>query len=300
MPPTDDLFIREDLSKPENRINVALFGMMQQDWFREWFLKQLKLSTDATVYPPTNVNGYRPDLKVVSPDCSVQAWIEVELGTDESQATRYEENFCEPVKTVWGRNSDGADISLEEIAGYLKGQSNFPPQVAVQVEYLCKLIQDGLEGHVRSRGRGRLSKNMRKHPLVVELEERLGNRLVYEFGTEPPLVGFLKADTTTSQNNRGFSLRVRSCHANDKTLALMSVSAGRPRVYFPSLSKLKKYLPDHVTEIERYASFLNEMGLDIGNYRESQRPWLPLDTVRRELDNFANCLKALADRPADS
>ena len=30
---TDDLFVNEDISKPENRVNLALFSLMQQDWF---------------------------------------------------------------------------------------------------------------------------------------------------------------------------------------------------------------------------------------------------------------------------
>ena len=29
------IFTNEDLSKAENRVNVALFGLMPQDWFRE-------------------------------------------------------------------------------------------------------------------------------------------------------------------------------------------------------------------------------------------------------------------------
>ena len=45
MQPNDnsDIFIYEDLTKMENRVNVALFGMMTQDWFREWFLEKLGL-----------------------------------------------------------------------------------------------------------------------------------------------------------------------------------------------------------------------------------------------------------------
>ena len=35
MPPVNDLFLSEDLSKPENPINVVLFGLMTQDWFCE-------------------------------------------------------------------------------------------------------------------------------------------------------------------------------------------------------------------------------------------------------------------------
>ena len=88
-----DLFLHEYLGNPENRINVALFSVMQQDWFREWFLKELNLSIDAIVYPPSNRKGRRPDLKVVDPTTEngvPLAWIEVELGMNASQLKDYE------------------------------------------------------------------------------------------------------------------------------------------------------------------------------------------------------------------
>ena len=68
---TDDLFVSEAISKPENRVNLALLSLMQQDWFREWILKRLCLPADAVVYPPTNVGTRRPDFKgSSSTDCA--------------------------------------------------------------------------------------------------------------------------------------------------------------------------------------------------------------------------------------
>ena len=299
MSQTDDLFLREDLGKPENRVNVALFGMMQQAWFREWFLKELSLPTDAVVYPPTDVNGYRPDLKVASHGKSTLAWIEVELGKDDFQAADYKDRFCEPVKTVCGKRSDGGDLSLEEIAEYLDAcpRKDLSPQEAVNTEYLCKMIRDGLDGHKGSLGRDRVSDKMQKHPLVVGLKERLGDRLRFEVGrNQPPPDGCLKADTTEAggTDNQGFSLRVYSPKATYKTLAVMSISGGRPYVSFRSLVKLKKYLPERLDAVECYASLLLRMGLDISKYSESARPSLPLNTVLAELDDLALCLVALA------
>ncbi len=68
--------MNEDLSNPENRVNVALFGLMTQDWLRTWFLEQLALPTDAVIYPPVNERGVRPDFTVVGVDGSKLAWIE--------------------------------------------------------------------------------------------------------------------------------------------------------------------------------------------------------------------------------
>ena len=65
-----DIFTNEDMSKSENRVNVSLFGLMTQDWFREWVLGKLTLPQDSILYPPTNVQEARPDLKVETPDGS--------------------------------------------------------------------------------------------------------------------------------------------------------------------------------------------------------------------------------------
>ena len=88
---TDDLFVNEDISKPENRVNLALFSLMQQDWFREWILKRLCLPTDAVVYPTTNVGSRRPDFKVER-DGSELAMIEVELGANLARRRTIGEN----------------------------------------------------------------------------------------------------------------------------------------------------------------------------------------------------------------
>lgn len=303
MSPTDDLFIKEDLSKPENRINVALFGMMQQDWFRKWFLKQLKLSTDAIVYPPTNVNGYRPDLKVVSLDGTTRAWIEVELGTDESQVTRYREEYCEPVKTVWGRKSDGADLSLEEIADYLETclKRSATGQMAVNVDHLCKLIQDGLEGHSRH-GRGYVGCEIRTNKLVNKLVNRLDGKIEFTLGeNQSPKEGCLKADTTNTTNNRGFSLRVKR-RDTDGTVALISIQDGEFLI-FPSRSKLNRCLPKHQSEVEAYMSLIVGFGCDVdvdgNNARYRPRLSSDLDSVLGELDGLVYCLKSLASAPRD-
>ena len=266
------------------------------------FLTKLNLPTDAVVYPPKIVNRCRPDLKVLSHDKCTLAWIEVELGTDEPQLARYKDAFCEPVKTVWGRRSGGGDLSLEEIAEHLKDcpRKDLSSQEVVNTEYLYKMIRDGLDGHKGSSGRAVLSDEMRKHSLVVELEKRLGDSLLFKLGrNQPPRDGCLKVDTTEAggTGNQGFSLRVYSPKATYKTLAVMSISGGRSCVSFRSLVKLQDYLPERLDAVECYASILLRMGLDISKCSEDQRPELPLCTVLAELDELAPCLVALAGRP---
>lgn len=37
----DDIFVNEDISKPENRINLALFHLQMNSNFHNWFFNKL-------------------------------------------------------------------------------------------------------------------------------------------------------------------------------------------------------------------------------------------------------------------
>ena len=292
-----DLFLHEDLGKSENRVNAALFALMQQNWFRQWFLKKLGLPIDAIVYPPTNRNGRRPDLKAISPTGETLAWIEVELNKDVEQIRDFQCRFRpDPVKALWGRRSHSGDLSLEEIVERLERETDIHPQIAVNTQQLVELIREGLQDHSSSPGRSALSPEMRAHPLVRELVKLLNDKILFELGgNEPPPPGYLKADTTSTPNNRGFSLRVYSPKSSDKTLSIMSISTGRPRVDFPSLPKLESYLPQCPNEVAAYKAVLCSMNLNIGRFEARQRPSLPLDVVIEELERLKPCVQMLAD-----
>lgn len=297
---TDDIFVNENLNHPENRINVALFGLLGHDWLKDWLLSQLGLSVDAIIYPPENQRGVRPDFKIASGDGRTLAWVEVELGKDPAQVARYRELLDEPIKTIWGRKSDGADLSLEEIAGYLSERCTRVPTLSTQslsqVHHLVKQIEQALEGHSSSyQRRDEVSETMRNHPLVAGLIERLDSKLRFTTGSVP--IGSLKADTNGPE---GFSLRVNSRVATQGTLSLLAISGGRPGVIFPSEAKLRRYLPSHGSQIEEYVSLLQHCGIDLSSYGENQRPTLTYEYLLGDLDRLAECLVALADRPSGS
>ncbi len=297
---TDDIFVNENLNHPENRINVALFGLLSHDWLKNWLLSQLGLPVDAIIYPPENQRGVRPDFKIASGDGHTLAWVEVELGKDPAQVARYRELLDEPIKTIWGRKSDGADLSLEEIADYLLKRCARVPTLSTQslsqVQHLVKQIEQALEGHSSSyQRRDEVSETMRNHPLVLGLVDRLGSRLRFTTGSVP--IGSMKADTNGPE---GFSLRVNSRVATQGTLSLLAISGGRPGVIFPAEAKLRRYLPAHRPQIEAYVSLLQQCGIDLSSYSENQRPTLPYDYLLGDLDKLAKCLIALADRPSGS
>ena len=286
---SDDLFVNEDISKPENRVNLALFSLMQQDWFRTWILKRLCLPADAVVYPPTNVHSRRPDLEVVSQGSEV-TMIEVELGTNLGQAENYRKQFGS-VKTIWGKRKSRSDLSLEEIAEFLEEPRCLSQQTKINVQHLRKLIAEGLSVHSSSGERGNVSEEMWEHELVTALSDRLGERL--KATTKRVGIGQLKADTVGKE---GFSLKV---NRRDRTgyVALFSISSGA-RLILPSRRKLNRCLPDRQGEVDAYMSLIITMGCDVDAPGESARPHLPLDSnlevVLSEVDKLADCLEALA------
>ena len=291
------IHINEDLSKAENRVNVALFGLMPQDWFREWFLGKLDLPLDSVLYPPANEHGARPDLKVEAPDGSTKAWIEVELGTNPEQIEDYRNRYDEPVKRVWGRRGNAGDLSLEEIRGFLsKRVGSLPPQTEVNVEHLRKLIQSGLDGHSKSGGKrtgSQVSVEMLDHPIVVGLKEQLGERLVLTTGRVGR--GQVRGDTMKS-NEDGFSLWGFSPVHKSGVAFLLNITDGKTKMNFPTKFYLESNWPHSEDTIEEYAQILNRKGLNIDNGTGWKAAgYLGPDDMVDELDDLARCLLALVD-----
>ena len=300
---TDDIFVNEDLSKPENRINVALFGLLGHDWLRSWLLSELDLPAEAVIYPSKNQEEVRPDFKIAL-NCTTLAWVEVEVGTDPAQVVRYRESLSEPVVAIWGRKSDGADLSLEEIAEFMSkrctASPNLTSQVLIQVRHLLLLIKQALEGRSPSYSRVSISDEMLNHPLVNGLRYRLGNKLLLE-EEEELREGFLKADATDSEQCRGFSLQMHCPKAKKKkSLSLLAISGGRPRVQFPTELKLREYLPAHGPQIDAYVTLIRRCGLELSINSMTKRPSLHYECLLNYLDELAECLLALADRPSPS
>lgn len=287
------IFVNEDLTKPENRVNVALFGLMPQDWFRRWFLGELNLPVDSVVYPPMNVHEARPDLRVETPDGSATlAWIEIELGTNQDQIEDYRSRYKEPIKSVRGRRSDGGNLSLEEIYEFLGERiGSLSPQTRVNVGHLRKLIREGREGHARSVVRSAVSDAVQDHPLVVGLRERLAEKLVFTSGRVGP--GRLRGDAIEKE---GFSLWGFSSVHKDGTAFLLNLSDASQVMRFPSRLYLEGNWPHSGRAIDDYAALLNRMGLNIDNGKNNWRAGsLHADGVLEELDDLARCVLGIVE-----
>lgn len=299
---TDDIYLNEDLSKPENRINVALFGLLGHDWLRSWLLSELGLPAEVVIYPSKNQEEVRPDFKIALNGTTL-AWVEVEVGTDPGQIARYRESLSEPVIAIWSRKSDGADLSLEEIAEFMSkrctASPNLTSQVLIQVRHLLLQITQALEGRSPYYSRVSISDKMLNHPLVKGLRYRLGNRILME-KEEELREGFLKADATDSERHEGFSLQMHCPKAKKKSLSLLAISGGRPKVQFPTELKLREYLPAHGPQIDAYVSLIRRCGLDLSIDSVTKRPSLHYKYLLSYLDELAECLLALADRQSPS
>ena len=292
----DDTHTDEDLTKTENRINVALFGLLGHDWLRNWLLSQLDLPTEAIIYPPKNYRGVRPDFKIVSRGGRIMAWVEVELSSDSAQVAKYRDLLDEPVKTIWGRKFDGGDLSLEEIASYLEERCISSSQITIQIRHLVRQINQALDGYSSSYSPPRsVADRMWDHAFVAGLKENLGSRLLDNPNRFQ--IGYLKANT---RKDKGFSLRVNSDVSESGELSLLNISGGRPKVVFASEVKLLKYLPGHKHQIADFVSLLQECGLDITSHPERGKPSLHYQRLLPELNRLAECLLALADQPSHS
>ena len=118
----DTVFANEDIAKPENRINLSLFGFFLVDVFREWFLDQFTLPLDAVIFPTANLRGgIRPDFAVHNKDNKPVAYIEVEIGKEDiGQLQNYRSILNVPVLSICGKKEHEGHLSLLEIYEKLK------------------------------------------------------------------------------------------------------------------------------------------------------------------------------------
>ena len=166
----EGIFVNEDLKRPENRINAAMFEVMVQRWFRTWLLWQLGIAGNAIIYPPTNSETMRPNFTIEDRDTrETLGWIEVEIGRDPGQLSRYQDHFAEPVKSILGH---GGDVSLVCIACRLECEldaETLEPQARLSVLLLRKLIANALSEAASDSKPVRVSSKMKGHWLIQAL-----------------------------------------------------------------------------------------------------------------------------------
>ena len=286
------IFVHEDLSKPENRINVALFGLMIDPAFRAWFQARLCLPSNSVIYPPKNAvsdeGSGRPDFAVTQ-DGRIVAWIEVECDKNEEQLLRYQRMYSQQrVISVWGRASYKSDLSLEEISGFLDhALPTWSPQASFNGEYLKSMIDDVLASGFRSRSKTPVSASMRSSRLLRDLSALLGEVFSFEIaGRMWP--GQIRAD---AQGPNGYSIRVYSKKARvaSRSVSVLFRSSGQAQIGFQSKRKLNDYLPGRTGQIDQLAAFVCVLGGDM----DQDRSYVPLVRIEEKVEQLANNLRSL-------
>lgn len=258
--PIDDdrylrIFSQEDISKPENRCNLALFHLQMWDQFHDWFLGRLGFAADAVVYPATNSAGTRPDFVVELGDDKIGV-VEVELGgADHAQLAEYRKSHPN-VTLIAGKKEHTCPLSLEEIAEYLDEHLADAPsqQVRMSAMYLHALIDVSVGGRVGSH-RAPVSEKVLEHPFFRALLSNLADiaRGANEAAGSSP--GHPYYDT---QGDEGFSMQVYSPRGSKKRVALFYRTGGRDVLCFQKAEHYRKYLAGRGVDTEGFIEFITQ------------------------------------------
>ena len=298
----EDIYIKEDTGKPENRVNLSLFHVLMNNDFRNFIISRLHLEDDSVIYPAPNlitgefITTDRPDFKIEK-NGILRGYIEVELGKDFGQVLKYDQNTPGDVRiySIFGKQSDGGDLSLEEIYSFLKNKQyglSIKKQDYWSFELLLSLIKYYvIEGNFKSNNRRTsISESMRNSYLINAIYEGIESRYILDKESDKPEKGKILINTV---GINGFSLRVYSRKSTSKSFSLMYRTGGRNTIYFPSYKKMKEYLNDNVFT-EQYIKLIESLGCsDIRIINNDERASLEIKRVEDNIGKFINCIKLL-------
>lgn len=294
------MHFKEDTSKPENRVNITLFHLLMIDDVRNYIVSKLRLSNNCVIYPAPNLETEefhtldRPDYKIEE-NGKLTGYIEVELGKDIEQVEKYKRKSKEDVEvySIFGKISDGGDLSLEEIYYHLLEIQKIVPrnvQKYWSVELLLRLIKYYvIDGNFNSNNkRTTISDKMRSSEIISQLYNYFGEDKIKDGGSIER--GKVLLNTV---GKGGFSLRVYSRHSSDNSFSLMNRTGGGEAIYFPSYIKLQKYIDDK-DFVERYTDLLISLGCtDIKHRTEKQRASLNIRTVENNMNEICSVVGQL-------
>ena len=286
------IFVNEDVSKPENRLNLALLGLMNVPRFREWMIQRLSLPKDSVFYPPQNVTAnLRPDLVVTSSTTEkVHGWIEVELGPENIPQTKaYRKHLKGRIISIVGQGSDG-DLSLKEIAGELvEWLPELNAQQRISADIVITLIDQkadrGAADDYTDPG-----PQIKSLPIMRMFEQHLGD--ILKFGTPPVPPGNVLITTITQ---KGWTLRVFAPGALGKSVSLMwDQSLGRGVIRVPSAERLLRCLPQADRAISDFNERMQRLGFDLEKIKSPQSVAVPEQTILATIDSLARPIRRLA------
>jgi hypothetical protein len=241
------------------------------------------------IYPPqSGTGGVRPDLVAVDPRGTVRAWIEIELGgEDTNQLNHYREVLVEPVKSIVGLRDSSTEysLSLEELASVASEclQEILDRQQARNVQIFVDLVSSLARTAVNfdyvTPGDGVLSDGF-----LVTLHELADDFLV---SGKPPVDRGKLMISTISQ--RGWTLRVQARNSYSSVSVLWMQFVGTPVIRVPSHEHLARYLSHEAVDSYR-AYLLEATGVDINALSGGQNAGVD---EARLLENRADLMAVL-------
>jgi hypothetical protein len=289
----DDMFVNEDISKPENRVNLALFHLQMNDDFHKWFCEQLGISDSCVIYPQKGREGIRPDFIVK--DCEKElGCIEVELRDENEEQLKKYRMIYETVFSITGKKTHKSNLGLNEVANFLSDEKNISTansQTKLSAHYLVNLIQSYAQDK-KYYSRNSISEQTRNNPLIKSLLDALVD---YE-----PRDGQSKAEPgkyyCDTYEAKGFSFRVYSPISKiSKSVSLFSMTNGRDFISFSSAEKYHQYLTHKPNnDVKAWIGFItNELGLPIDKIKLKSRLEISISSLSVNFENFINNIKPL-------
>jgi len=267
-----DMFVREDISKPENRINLAIFHLLMIDEFREWVFNKLNIDVNSTVYPVTNSGGNRPDMIIKNGE-KVIGCIEVEIGNENVSQTLAYSKCYDRVFTISGLKRHNSDLSLEHVKDFINAaeRSKFNSQQILSLNYLSKLIDSYIYGF-DTNSRTQISEKVSGHPFFNKIIKELSDLISDDFSKIYP--GQIGIDTVKDE---GFSLSVYSFLGSKKNVKLIFRRGGKDEIRFQSSIKYRKYLASKLSIVNDWINFIeNDMNCNVSILEEKNNLPVPL------------------------
>ena len=256
MPDDSDIFINEDLTKPENRLNMVIFGLLLNNYFRHRFLQALGIHQDAVIYKPADLKGDRPDFAIEDLEGNLVGYIEVEWDQDQEQLERYKRK-AQPLKvySIGGSETAGHSITLRQLLSM--AWEAYEDDPVPQLELMVR--------HLQLQVRGAPPSHQPAAPVQDQLLTPLGQALeaagVINWGAAPVTPGNLYMNTRSAG---GLSVRGCSARRRDKTVSIFHRSSNSSTVKFTKLDHLTDYMPEQEEKLHRWARFLEaSFGADI-------------------------------------
>lgn len=228
------MHFKEDLSKPENRINLALFHLLMVPEIDEYIKTKFHLPRESCIYPSANLiidnlkTSNRPDFEVICSGKKI-GYIEVELGSENKEQLNNYRKQPLPVYSIVGKNYyNQGNLTLQDIYNFVQTiKENYDhTQTRLSINLLENLIKYYvIEGNFNENKRTQISSSMRETIIIKELFNYFGTENIIEAASPQP--GKILLDTVSEG---GFSIRVYSSVASNKSLSLMNRRSGQSMI----------------------------------------------------------------------